>query len=202
MTYWIDSQHILHGPNVHYEPIPEAFTQEQINPWSIILHSNAGPHKTIWQALWKYVARTDIKIEPHFIGPDSEGVIVQLLPLNVRADCNAKANAWWIPYGPGHVRVGAISFETQDNGAATLATTPYNPKQFEALVGACAAIGHKYGNPYQSPATWDDRGIGYHCQYPEWSVYVGKTCPGAARIYQMDELRRQAALTCACEPGV
>jgi hypothetical protein len=196
--YWVDSNHILHGPNVIVQLIPEAATQEKINPWSIILHSNAGPHKTRWQDLWSYVFRKDIGIEPHFIGPDSEGVIVQTIPLNVRADCNAKANAWSIKFGASTVRVGAVSFETQDNGAAALATTPYNPAQFNALVGAVAAIGHKYGNPYQSPATWDDRGVGYHCQYPEWSIYVGKTCPGAARIYQLDELRRQAAAVCAC----
>lgn len=203
--YYVDSDHLLQGPNVIHRLLPEAWTQSEIHPWSVILHSNAGVHKTPWLSLWKYMFRSDITLESHIIGPDGDGVMVQAMPFNRRADCNAKANSWLVPYGvdgetgkPAYVRVGAISFETQDNGGASLETTPWNLAQFNALVGATAAIGHKYAIPYQYPLKWNDTGVGYHSQFPEWSIYVGKTCPGAARIRQMSELHRRAAEICAC----
>jgi hypothetical protein len=50
-----------------------------------------------------------------------------------------------------------------------------------------------YGIACTNPTRWDDTGIGHHCQYPEWSSYTGKTCPGAARIRQMDYVRHTVA---------
>jgi N-acetylmuramoyl-L-alanine amidase len=197
--YYVNSDHILVGPNVLYKPIPEALTQPKILPWNVILHSNAAPHLTRWESMWAYVNRLDVTGEPHF-QVDMDGHVLQYLPLNVRADCNAKANSWKVDIDGAPTLVGAISFETQDNGSATLAKTPWAIPQLDAITGAIAAIGHKYGVPYTNPVSWDDRGVGHHCEYKEWSIYVGKTCPGAARIRQMDYVRNAAAGLCACNP--
>lgn len=192
--YYVNSNHLLVGPNVHYLPIAEASTQPYINPWSVILHSNAGPTKTAIERLREYMSRQDVNGESHLlVGLD--GQIFQLLPFNRRADCNAHANSFDAFGG----KAGAISFETQDYGYPSLPTTPWPMAQFDAIANACAALGHKYGIPYTSPTHWKDRGIGYHSQYPEWSIYKGKTCPGAARIRQMDYVRAVAANLCACE---
>lgn len=189
----MNSNHVLEGPKVVYKPIPEAATQQVIVPWSVILHSNAAPRYTPWLSLWRYWNRADVNGEAH-LQVDLDGTIVQAIPFNRRADCNAKANAFRAFGGV----VGAISIETADLGAATLATTPWNQAQLDAIVGAVAAVGHKYGVPYTQPTSWQDRGVGFHSQFAEWSIYRGKTCPGAARIRQMDYVRTRAAETCAC----
>ena len=199
--YYVNSQHMLIGPNVRHELIvPESTTQPEIYPWSIILHSQAGPRKTFWQSLLKYMNRPDVTLEAHFL-VEMDGTIVQTMPLNRRADCNYKANRFKVPFWgspTGFLDVGAISFETQDEGAASLPNTPWTPAQLDAITNAIAAIGHKYGIPYTQPGAWTDRGVGHHSLFPEWSSYTGKTCPGAARIRQMDYVRTTAASICAC----
>ncbi|MFO0417815.1 MAG: N-acetylmuramoyl-L-alanine amidase [Planctomycetota bacterium] len=201
--YYVNSQHMLIGPGVRHELIvPEATTQPEIYPWSIILHSQSGPQKTRWENLRNYMLRRDIGLECHFI-VDMDGLIIQTMPLNRRADCNFRANRFQVPFWAsptGQLDVGAISFETQDEGAASLPFTPWTLPQANAIANACAAIGHKYGIPYTQPATWNDRGIGHHSLFPEWSSFRGKTCPGRARIHQMDWVRQRAASICACAP--
>lgn len=196
MSYYVNSNHVLVGPNVIYKPIPEATTAAKIVPWSVIMHTNAAPAYTRWERLWAYMNRADINIESH-LQVDLDGAIVQMVPFNVKADCNYKANSFQTPAG----LAGAISIETADRGAATLNTTPWTVAQLDAIVGAVAAVGHKYGIPYSQPTAWNDRGVGHHSLFQEWSVYKGKTCPGASRIRQMDYIRQQAAHTCACAPG-
>jgi hypothetical protein len=52
------------------------------------------------------------------------------MPLNRRADCNYKANGYWW----SGAYVGAISFETTDNGYPTLDATPWTLAQLADLV--------------------------------------------------------------------
>ncbi len=189
----VNSKHLLVGDRVVHQILPEAATQQKITPWSIILHSNAGPRETSWVNLLSFWRRLDIPEEAH-IQIALDGTIIQAMPFNVRADCNYKANSF-IAFGGV---AGAISIETADRGAASLPTTVWNGPQFDAITDVVAALGHKYGIPYTTPAAWNDRGVGYHSQYPEWSKYVGKTCPGASRIRQMDYVRAIAATKCAC----
>lgn len=193
--FWVDDGGWLRGKQVKVEPIPEAYTQPVIHPRNAILHSNAGPRKTLWTSLWNYIRRLDITGEPHFqvVGVDAtsiaDGLIVQGMPFTVRADCNAKANSWW----RGNKRVGAISFESEDRGSASLPDTPWSVGQVHVIVGALTALCVVYGVACTSTTRWDDTGIGYHSQFKEWSIYVGKTCPGAARIRQMDYIRARVA---------
>lgn len=166
--------------------MPEATSQPPIRPRNVILHTNAGPRMTPWEALVTYWRRADITGEPHF-QVDMAGRIVQAMPVTRRADCNAKANRW-LANGTYY---GAVSFETQDEGYPTLPTTPWTLPQLSAMIGALTALVVQYGVKCTAPATWDDSGIGYHSQFPQWSIYKGKTCPGAARIRQMDHVRQQ-----------
>lgn len=188
--YWIDDQWLLQGPNVVHALIePEASTQATGHPHLAILHSNAAPKLTKWEALVAYWRRKDITGEAHFI-PGFEQM-VQTMPLNRRADCNYKAN-WFRKPGVTTPLI-AISFETQDMGAATLPTTPWNMVQLNDMVGGLTAICVVAGMSCTAPATWNDSGIGHHALFKEWSVYTGKTCPGAARIRQMDWVRGEVA---------
>lgn len=182
----------LIGPRAIISPVePEASTQPIIRPRNAILHTNAGPAKTGWESLVTYWRRKDITGEAHF-QVDMAGNIVQAIPVHRRADCNAKANRFTLP---GKITaMGAVSFETQDEGYAALATTPWTVPQWEAIVGALTALVVQYGVACTAPTSWSDTGIGYHSQFPEWSIYKGKTCPGAARIRQMDSIRHEVAL--------
>lgn len=170
--------------------LPESSTQERITPASVILHSNAAPHRTRWRDLFRYLLRMDITIEPHF-QLRLDGALVQMIPVFVRADCNYKANAWW----SGGKRYGAVSFETQDRGAGTLATTPWNRAMVRSLSHVIAALAADERTIIETKACAGpyDNGIGYHSQFSDWSVYVGKTCPGAARINQVPGIIATAA---------
>lgn len=169
---------------VIHQPLPEASTQAVIRPYSAILHTNAGPHHTRWQSLVAYMRRTDITIESHFQVPkgseEGNAAIVQLMPVTRRADCNAKANQWWV----GNEPRGAVSFETADDGYTSSALGYYDLGQLHAIVQTCAALSVKYGIPAMIPGTWDGRGIGWHSLHKEWSIYQGKTCPGPQKISQ------------------
>jgi hypothetical protein len=119
------------------------------------------------------------------------------MELNRRADCNFSANRWVDPRAP-YGAFGAVSFETQDLGSKTVDRTPWTFPQIGAMVGAITAICVAYNVHCVQPATWDGSGIGHHTLFPyqgigqkAWSNVRGKTCPGAARIAQMDEVRRQ-----------
>jgi hypothetical protein len=178
--YWIDDNHLLQGPGVIHDLIrPESYTQSFITPRLVIVHSNASPHKVATSQLQDYMERTDITLESHLI-PGLDGTIRQVMPFNRRADCNAQANGF------------AISLECQDNGSAALPWTDFPPVMFEAIAGTLGALNVKYSIPLTSPTSWSGWGVGYHSQFSQWSIYVGKTCPGAARIAQMPALRGRA----------
>lgn len=185
---YVNGYGLLDGDDrVTWDLLPETWSQTIIVPRLIILHSQSGPRRTAAEALVAFMRRADIVGEAHLI-PNLDGTIRQTMPFNVRADCNYKANPF------------AISMETQDEGAPTLPTTPWALPQLDVICNAIAAIGHKYGVPYTNPTTWTDAGVGYHSQYKEWSSFTGKTCPGAARIRQMDYVRATAAGICSCTP--
>lgn len=186
---WLDADHWLHADGrVIAKPLPEASTQAFIEPKNVILHTNGGRHKAAWWAIWNYMARPDVVIECHS-QVDMDGTLVQAIPFNRRADCNYKAN-FWRKNGAGY---GALSFETQDNGSATLADTPWTLDQFETLADAIAVQCIAYKIPCSVTTKWDGGGIGHHSLFPEWSTFKGKSCPGPARIRQMDALRHRVA---------
>lgn len=186
--YYINTDHMVVSPRISHQLIlPEAESQPIINPYLAILHSNAGPRRTRWESLIAFWRRLDITGEAHFQLNDYGSV--QGMPLNRRADCNYKANSFW-KHG---ALQGAISFETEDNGGATLSTTPWTLNQLQDIIGILTCISVVYKVWCTAPAYWNDSGIGHHSQFPEWSSYTGKTCPGAARIRQMDWIRGAVA---------
>lgn len=189
--------HILTGPKVVYGTswIPEAFSQPIIKPRMAIIHTNAGPRKTWWGSLLAYMRRDDISLEAHFI-PQMDGTIAQSFPLNRRADCNYKANSFFLP--GGSIRYGAISFECQDEGYATLDVTPLTLDQSRSIINALTCISVCYGVLCTAPPAWNDSGIGHHVLFPnDWTNVPGKTCPGKARIRQMDYIRAEVATNLA-----
>lgn len=169
-------------PYATYKPIPEA-TGPQIAPRVFVYHSQAGPRRTPWQALWAFINRTDINIEPTFIlngMPGADQILIQTVPADRRADVNAQANGF------------SGSVETQDDGYPTLATTPWSAYQVEMLAGLTAWYHLRFGIPIARPATWAGTGFGEHRLFPEWSKYIGKSCPGDARVAQIPAIFARA----------
>lgn len=200
--WYIDRNNLIRGPVGRYRHElvePEASTQPFIVPTLSILHSNAGPNRTFWENLIRYWRRNDINGEAHLQihgVSDSHATVVQGIPFNRRADCNYKANRFLRRDG---LYGGAISFETQDNGAALLPVTPWSSNhntwsgQVEVMISTLTCLCVTYGMWCTMPAGPYDSGIGHHILYKEWSAYTGKTCPGAARIRQMDYIRTEVA---------
>jgi hypothetical protein len=191
--YWIDDEHVVHGPNLKYRPVmPEAATQPIIRPRSAILHTNAGGSSAA--SLWYWMTRADVTGEPHFqVGYAG---VEQNMPLNRRADCNYSANRWL----ENGTYWGAISFETQDDGAATVERTPWSVAQLRAMVNILTCLCVVYGITCNQPVSWNASGIGHHSLFPfqgvlskAWTNVRGKTCPGAARKTQMDWIRAEVA---------
>src|SRR5688572_9113548 len=127
--YYVNRGSWIVSPKVVVDPIPEAATQPVIVPRLAIFHSNAAPAMTLPEKLVAYWRRSDITGEGHF--QVATGTTRQAMPLNRRADCNYKANSFWL----NGVLYGAISFETEDNGYPTLDVTPWTFDQLQDLVG-------------------------------------------------------------------
>ena len=179
--YTISAQHLIRGPKAQIKLLPEAATQTTIKPRLSILHSNAGGSGGAkWWQLWTWLSNSSVTGEPHLdVGLD--GTLAQFMPFNIRADCNYKANSFaW----DGQAQ-GAISFETEDYGAATVNTTPWTLDQTLSIIRMLTCLCVVYRIRCTPTAHAFDSGIGYHSQFAVWSNAVGKTCPGYARIRQM-----------------
>jgi hypothetical protein len=162
-------------PYAEWMPLPENETQSRIVPTQFIFHTMAGPNLTALESLRRYLERTDITGECTFI-LDLEGRMAQLVETTVRADNNASANS----------RAGSI--ETQDRGYLAdpgIVVTPWTDIQLAQLAGLAAFYNLRHGVPLHRPVAWDQPGMGGHRDYPEWSIYTGKTCPGQARYEQI-----------------
>lgn len=165
-------------PYAAWMPIPEATRQPQITLTTFVLHSMAGPKLTSIEALRVYMAREDVTGECTFIA-DMDGRVAQLVEADQRADCNYKANQF------------AASVETQDVGYLAdpgIENTPWTDPQAAQLAGIAAFLHLRFGVPLRRCDTWNGGGVDGHRRFPEWSVYVGKTCPGDTRWEQIDDV--------------
>jgi N-acetylmuramoyl-L-alanine amidase len=165
----------------------EAKTQRAIKPRLVILHTNGGKSSASPAALKIFQDRTDVNVECHFdIGLD--GTVMQMMPINVQADCNLKANPF------------AVSIETQDHGSAGIDTDPWTDQQCAAIVALLRFLHVEWNIPLVRADRFDGSGVGAHRDHPEWSAGA-HTCPGNARAAQVDDLIRRAAELPAEVPG-
>lgn len=168
-------------PLAEWRPLPENAGQSRIQPTQFIFHTEAGHGQTSNDASWKYWNRPDITIEAHFL-LDMGGNMLQAMGVFTRADNNARANA------------RAVSIETQDLGGDSVEVTPWTPEQIEQLAGLVAWLHlHPQINlPLEQCLSWSAPGYGGHYLFPEWSIYKGKTCPGATRRMQIPQVIARA----------
>lgn len=175
-------------PFAVWTPLPETATQPRIDTTTFILHSMAGPRLTTLVAITRYYRRDDVTGEPT-LALDLDGRACQYMATDQRADNNARANRF------------AASIETQDQGAATLPTTPWTDPQVAQLAGMAAFLHLAEDVPLARPVSWDSGGVDGHRAFAEWSIYTGKTCPGDARWAQIPLVIELAAEIVAWRPA-
>lgn len=174
-------------PYAVWTPLPETVSQPRIDTTTFVLHSMAGPALTSLEAISRYYMRTDITGEPTW-ALDLVGRACQYMATDQRADNNAQANRF------------AASVETQDRGAGTLPVTPWTDAQVAQLAGMAAFLHLAEGVPLRRPDRYNSGGVDGHRAFPEWSIYVGKTCPGDARWDQIPAVIELATTIAAWTP--
>ena len=166
-------------PGGKWDPLPENATQPKIRPTQIILHTavdSPGPTR-----LRSYFAREDVGLESHF-WVTLDGIVIQMMNTEVRADANRKANRR--PDG-----TGAISIETEDEGDPI--GVPWTAAQLDSLEAIIRWAAHVHSIPLTVCSSPDAPGLGYHSLFgapSAWTPSAGKTCPGATRIRQFYEI--------------
>lgn len=153
-------------PFADHKLLPENESQPRIEPRIAIAHSAAGSG-----SLYRFFLNGS-NLESHF-WISKTGIIEQYMDTNVRADANLKANAF------------AVSIETESSIAAT---EPWTDAQVKALIRLLDWLcdTHPAILRRQCPA-WDAAGLGWHIMFgaPGPWTPVAKSCPGPARIKQM-----------------
>lgn len=191
---WLDIDGVLHDdgerPRLTVSLLPEAATQPVISPRMVIHHTQSGPKLTPWQSLVSYWRRSDVAGEAHLIA-NLDGSVVQAMPFIRRADCNYRANSFRVGLNP--TLRGAIAWEAQDYGQATVDSTPFTWEQIKTFADIDALLCICYGIGCGWPVSWDGTGIGPHNLFPEWSLRTPNQCPGKVRRSQIPAIHNAVA---------
>lgn len=160
-------------PRARQRRLPESGHQRRITPTQAIAHSAVGRG-----SIREYFGRPDVVVESTiWIGLDEAAGVEQYM------DTEEKAEAQYL----GNPR--ALSAETADNGHPD--AFPWTPYQCEELAQFFAWCHIEHGIPLRLCRTWDDPGIGYHRQFPQWNPNK-HSCPGDARIKQLPAIIARA----------
>jgi hypothetical protein len=108
--------------------------------------------------------------EAHF-GVAMDGRVWQWRDTSIQADSQFDGNEY------------CISIETEDKGKPE---TRWTDIQFQRLVELITWIGEQHDIPFRMVKTTDERGIGFHRQFPEWNKN-NHSCPGDTRLAQLKD---------------
>lgn len=154
-------------PRTVWRPLPEAATQSPIRPVQVILHTIVGSAA----GAIRIMEGDSTPGESHFVNP-FVGAATQLMPVNRRADCNWKVNAWVTPIDlqledgvvvPAGTVCGAISIESEDDGSPE--DTPWNQNQIDWFVDLLAWARTEWKIPLERCPDPFLPGVGYHSMF-------------------------------------
>ncbi|WP_086846735.1 peptidoglycan recognition protein family protein [Amycolatopsis kentuckyensis] len=156
-------------PFAVHKPISKS--RHAITPRAIIAHTAVSPASSL------YGYFSGVGDDSHFY-IDGTGRIEQYVDTSLSAYANRDANDF------------AISFETWDNGDPE--HTPWTPAQVDSIIrlNSWLASVHPTIPRWQITSPYGS-GIGWHAMFgapSAWTKAVGKTCPGAPRIDQMQRV--------------
>lgn len=139
-----------------------------------ILHVDAGNSSDLYNLFLGNQRSGGSKIEAHG-HVRKDGHVFQYRDTAYQADANYRANDF------------ALSFETQGYGPGL-----WTAEQIASIKRLMLWARDVHGIPLRKVTSWDDRegGWGYHTQFgaPGPWTPVAKTCPGADRIKQFNEI--------------
>jgi N-acetylmuramoyl-L-alanine amidase len=154
-------------PEAEDHNIPPGSKDPPLTPRIICIHTMDG---TIESAEDRF--RGPEGIEAHF-GVAMDGRVWQWRDTSRQADSQAAGND------------RCISIETEDKGQPE---THWTLIQLQRLVELVNWIGQEHDIPFRMVQSTDERGIGFHRQFPEWNPN-NHSCPGNTRLGQLrDEL--------------
>jgi hypothetical protein len=107
-------------------------------------------------------------LEAHF-GVAMDGRVWQWRDTSIQADSQFDGNEY------------CISIETEDKHKPE---TRWTDIQLERLVELITWIGDQHDIPFRMVETTQERGIGFHRQFPEWN-HDNHSCPGDTRLAQL-----------------
>jgi hypothetical protein len=150
-------------PKAEDHNIPPGPNDPKIDARIICIHTMDG---TIEDAEARFSGTEGI--EAHF-GVAKDGRVWQWRDTSRQADSQFKGNSY------------CISIETEDKKQPE---TRWTDIQFERLVELITWIGEQHAIPFRIVNTTEERGIGFHRQFPEWLIEP-KSCPGDTRLDQL-----------------
>lgn len=166
-------------PFAIWKPLPENATADEIDPRVAILHTAVSQALS----LYPYFVRPEITVETHFY-TRFDGVIEQYMDTERQADGNRDANEF------------SVSLENQDNAVNPIA--PMTEAQLRSDIKLFSWLSDVHPKiKRQRCDRWDGSGYGYHSMWgapSHWTPVAGKTCPGAARIKQFEEIMLPALI--------
>ena len=159
-------------PEAIRKNIPPGSNDPKIRPRGIINHIRAGLGDSLFE-----VFQSRGGIEAHFYVRFS-GVVEQYRDTEYEADAQTDGNSFYID----GVRWGHISVEHEGKDG-----DPLTPEQIEADKKLFLWLHYVHAIPLQRLATWNGRGIGWHCQFVEFNP-LRKACPTQKRIVQIETI--------------
>jgi hypothetical protein len=162
-----------------------------------LVHTNAASREGSIESAWNWAhAKPNSNTLPHY-QVDRSGRARKMLPSNRRGIANATSSSAPGYNVHGNVRNWSLAYETADTGTlADPGISAFTDAQIErvatilAYESITAADGNGLGIPLEYPSTWYGPGTACHTEpfsNPYWTLYAGKTCPGAKKKQQMRE---------------
>lgn len=157
-------------PQATWMPIPGNHTTGGNSPRLVIVHTMEGT----LAGTDSWFRNPQARASTHF-GVGYNGTTYQWVDTKNRAWANAGANGY------------SISIENEGKGSE-----PFTAAQIEANAAIYAWAHKTLGIPLQYASSHSGSGLGYHRQFPQWSL-GGTSCPGTKRIEQIPQIMKRAA---------
>jgi len=158
-------------PGCKVRLIPMWASRPKIVPRLILVHTNAASVETDNDHSYRW-ALGDGHTKPHY-HVERSGQGVKFLPTDRKGVCNYKADAF------------GLSIETSDLGWPNPGgACGFTPAQAETIARIVAYESIVHGFELDEPTAWDGHGCAAHTDpfdYPYWTMYRGKACPGPAK---------------------
>lgn len=158
-----------------------------IEPRLTLVHTNGASVEASLQSSINHGNRAPANTKPHYCVNRPQPT--KLVPSNRRAIANATVDAYQGSYGD--VSMFSIAIETADAGWPTPGDAGgFLADHAEIVARILAYESIVWDIPLEYPSAWHGAGTACHTEpfeYPFWTLYRGKACPGREKKRQVRE---------------